>query len=386
MEATLATPTSMKMLERHYIVESRRQDLSLTLSKALFFSLMMDGSTDHSNADNELLLVLWCDPDGSDEKIHTRMSYLSIHKPHHVTAEGLFQPLRYGLQCLGIQSITQEACSKLVGIGTDGAAANVAANGLKGLVERELDWIFWMWCLAQRHELAIKDALHGTSFDLLDEMLLHLYYLSLKSPKKCTELESIVTDLKGAFELSEGGGRPIRACGTCWVCHKLSALRRVLSKYGAYTAHLATLSEDSSVKPADRTKFKGYLRKWVDAKYLLGCALFVDLLTPCAIFLKCMQADDLDILGALTNLLRTVKEKNKLNVKPLDLWPTYAATLKKITESDGEWVYQGQVLEKFLEGKSYFKSKYQEYCTQVTARICTRLSWSDMQLETSSSF
>ena len=61
----------------HYMAESRRQDLSLTLSKAKFFSLMMDGSTDQSNANNELLLVLWCDPDGAGEKIHTRMSYLS---------------------------------------------------------------------------------------------------------------------------------------------------------------------------------------------------------------------------------------------------------------------------------------------------------------------
>ena len=31
--------------------------------------------------------------------------------------------------------------------GTDGASANIAANGLKGLVEQELNWVFWMWCL-----------------------------------------------------------------------------------------------------------------------------------------------------------------------------------------------------------------------------------------------
>ncbi len=117
----------------------------------------MDGSTDQSNTDNELLLVLWCDPNGADEKIHTRMSVLSVHKPQHVTAQGLLQSLQYGLQCLGIQSVTKDACSKLVGIATDGAPVNVASNGLKGLVERELDWIFWMWCLAHRLELAIKD-------------------------------------------------------------------------------------------------------------------------------------------------------------------------------------------------------------------------------------
>ena len=85
------------------------------------------------------------------------------------------------------------------------------------------------------------------------------------------------------------------------------------------------------MKPVDRAKFKGYLKKWVDAKYLLGCAIFIDLLTPCAIFSKSMQADELDILGALNCLLRTVKETNKLSAKSLDQWPTYAATIKNIT-------------------------------------------------------
>ncbi len=158
-----------------------------------------------------------------------------------------------------------------MGIATDGATANVAGNGLKGLVERELEWIFWMWCLAHRLELAIKDALRTTCLDQLGEMLLRLYYIYKKSPKKCTELESIVTDLEGTLHFTdEGSGvQPIRACGTRWVCHKLSAMKRVLCKYGAYTAHLAALSEDSL---ADRAKFKGYLEKWVDDKYLLGCA------------------------------------------------------------------------------------------------------------------
>ena len=90
----------------------------------------------------------------------------------------------------------------------------------------------------------------------------------------------------------DGGLRPIRTCGTRCVMHKLSAMKRVISKFGAYTAHLTTLSEDSSVKSVDRCKFRGYLRKWTDAKYLLRCALFVDFLTSCSIFSKSMQADE----------------------------------------------------------------------------------------------
>ena len=76
----------------------------------------MDGSTDQSNADNIFLLVLWYAQNGDDEKAYTRMSFLCVHKPKAVTAEGMFQSLQYGLQCLSIQLVTKEACSKLVGL------------------------------------------------------------------------------------------------------------------------------------------------------------------------------------------------------------------------------------------------------------------------------
>ena len=106
----------------------------------------------------------------------------------------------------------------------------------------------------------------------------------------------------------DSGIKPVRASGSTWVAHKLSAMKRVLSKYGAYTNHLAALSKDSSVKAVDRAKLSGYYKKWVDAKYILGCAVFVDLLTTCTIFSKCMQCDEVDILGAMSSLLKTLKE------------------------------------------------------------------------------
>ena len=60
--------------------------------------------------------------------------------------------------------------------------------------------------------------------------------------------------------------RPVRASGTRWVSHKVEAMKRVLSKFGAYTSHLVALSEDTNVR--DRTKLKGFVTKWTDAKYL----------------------------------------------------------------------------------------------------------------------
>lgn len=108
-----------------------------------------------------------------------------------------------------------------------------------------------------------------------------------------------------------------------------------LSKYEAYTAHLTQLSKGSSVKAVDQAKLKGYLRKWIDAQYLLGCPVFVDVLLPCSIFSKSMQSDSLDIIGALTCLVRTVKETKKLRDKPLPQWPTYSTTISKVVVKMG---------------------------------------------------
>ena len=74
----------------HYIAESIRQDLLSAIANASFFSLLIDGSTDKSNTDNELLVVVWYDNGSKDEKVHARISFLSVSRPESVTADGLF--------------------------------------------------------------------------------------------------------------------------------------------------------------------------------------------------------------------------------------------------------------------------------------------------------
>ena len=94
------------------------------------------------------------------------------------------------------------------------------------------------------------------------------------------------------------------------------------------------------MKAADCAKLKGYLKKWVNAKYILGCAAFVDLLTPFSVFSRSMQSDNLDILAAITHLVNTLNETNKLSSKPLEQWKTYGDTLKKVQGEKGQPVYQ----------------------------------------------
>ena len=90
-------------------------------------------------------------------------------------------------------------------MGTDGASANIAIRGLKGLVEAKLDLICWMWCLTHRLELAIKNALTGTAFDHIDDMLTRLFYLCSKSSKKCTSTLVYATFFKLAQQLPKPG-------------------------------------------------------------------------------------------------------------------------------------------------------------------------------------
>ena len=53
------------------------------------------------------------------------MEYFTVVQPQAVTESAL----------PGLGITEAEKCLKLVGIGTDGAAANITAAGLKGLVE-----------------------------------------------------------------------------------------------------------------------------------------------------------------------------------------------------------------------------------------------------------
>ncbi len=142
--------------------------------------------------------------------------------------------------------------------------------------------------------------------------------------------------------------------------------RNAANEVCAYTNHLAALSQDNTLKSTYRAKMKGYYDQWIDGKYLLGCALFVDLYSPFVILSKLMQKDDLDILAALSGLLNYVKELDKLKSKPLTQWPVFAATLNKCTIVGELFTYQYQELKRFSVAKAYYENNYSDYCDRIT--------------------
>lgn len=238
----------------------------------------MDGSTDAGKIEDELVVIMTFCKDDSAKEVRSFARYLSVKEPKKADTAGLIACLQEALQPLGVVDELNKTSILsgnliLIGGGTDRASVNISGqNGMKGKMQKKLEWLFWAWCFAHRLELACKDSFVSKTFTSITDMLLRLYYLYSKSPKKLRELSDFVSELGEVFELLKGGDAPIRSQGSRWISHKRQALQRVIDRYGAYISHLTALSVDSSVNNADKAKLKGYLSKWQQGKMLIGCA------------------------------------------------------------------------------------------------------------------
>ena len=373
----------------HYIAESQRTTFINTLSTMHFYSFLMDGTTDAGNVEDELIVIMGFQKDDTAGEVGTFARYFSLEVPAKADADGLIGCLQKAVGAIGpsvpgensVLSKTNVLETKpiLVGGGTDGASVNVASqNGMRGKMQRELPWLFWSWCYAHRLELACKDSFTSNLFRSVSEMLLRLYSLYSRSPKKLRELTDLVSDLKQVFEFPESGDTPLRSEGSRWISHKRQALQRIIEHYGAYMSHLMTLIEDSSVSSADRSRLRGFLVKWQQGKMLMGCALYVDVLKAPSILSKALQAEKLDIVLGLQNIVKSKKAlKSLTDADPLQ-WPTVKIVRNRIKNGNE---YQGATLkrvdEEMLES---CKNQALADVRRLEENMRERLEWSDMKL------
>ena len=357
-----------------YIARAQREALAAQLAKAKYFSIQADGSTYSGNVEDELYLVVYFDPYTQNGKVHIRNKFLTVRRPAHSNAEGLYECFIRALT----YAVIPDWENKLVGFGSDGASVNIGANGLKGYLEKAVPWVLVFWCLAHRLELALKDFLKGTLFSEIYEMLLRLYFLYEKSPKKCPELDGVVASLRECLESTdlpdEGGNRPKRACGTRFISHKVAAIGRFLDRYGAYIAHLTSLSEDSSVRAVDRQKLKGYLLKWRETKIVIGCALFHDILQPAAVMCKSLQDDEVCIVGAIVVVLKTAQAITNLQTVAFEDLNTVKKVLARVQKGSGLKVtYQGAILAHYDQGVAFLQAHKNKYAESVVSCLKERV-------------
>ena len=124
---------------------------------------------------------------------------------------------------------------------------NIAAGRLRGHLEESVPQVV-IWCLAHPLELSLKDALKGTLFTFIEDMLLRACYSYHKSPKKCRELDEVVVSLQISFGrqrnamLKDGANTPVRACGAQFVSHEVTAIHRPIDQF----CHLKTLEKSAA--------------------------------------------------------------------------------------------------------------------------------------------
>ncbi len=129
----------------HFIAKSQRDAFLKTFSQKSFFSIMMDGTTDSGNLEDELVVVLYCHKDDASGVIRSCTRYLSIENPKRADTDGC---LGMSLEKVGVENLRdkQQMLSTkpiLVGGGTDGASVNVGQHkSLKQEMQKHMPWMF----------------------------------------------------------------------------------------------------------------------------------------------------------------------------------------------------------------------------------------------------
>ena len=179
----------------------------------------------------------------------------------------------------------QDWRSKLVRICLDRAAVNLGVRrGLATLLRGEVPWLVAIHCLNHQLELATKSAFSKTFMDDVASVLMNLYYVYEKSPKRLRELREL------ADILEESIRKPEKAHGTRWLQHKSRALNPLIIGYPVIQnvcAHLESMAlEEYHTKPTDKICFKGYLKKLTSFKFVLHMLFFDSLLNPLAVVMS----------------------------------------------------------------------------------------------------
>ena len=274
-----------------YCGKEIKQQLNSDLAKAKFYSVLCDGSTDNSVKENEVIYALYFDPvpRGSDS-VEVKIGFLEMNYLNDQSASGLTAAIKSSFQSIGITET-----NKLIGFTSDGASVNRGdKNSVNTSLRENSPWLVFIWCIAHHLELAIENALQGTIFDTIDEMILRLFYVYQKAPKKLRQLRELHEIYKGAMDFLSDSCKTKKASGTRWISHKLGARKTCLDKWGIYIQHLEGFAEDKSYKPKDREKMKGYLRKWKKTEIPFMLALFIDMLEIPSILSRSFQADIID--------------------------------------------------------------------------------------------
>ena len=167
----------------------------------------------------------------------------------------------------------------------------------------------------------------------VETSLMYLLYLYKQSFKKHRERKIFYELLQAQFEMFSAEVRPLKTSWTLRIDHEIGAMGRLIKKFGLYTMHLQNVIT-ATHSSKDKSTVEGKFKKMYDAKVLLRCALFKDVLADAKVFSLLMQNQNKDILK-----ISEAVESTKNSYHPL----------RKKLEKNPEHVFQLLTLKMVIE-------------------------------------
>ena len=329
---------------------------------------MCDGSTDNSVIEKECIYILFTDSD----TLELNLCFFSLQDLPSQDAHGIFSAIKNAFEEKDLVDLIE----RIVFLASDGAAVNTGLNnGLIKLFQDEMPWIAFIWCIAHRLELSIKDALE-TWIQPVNTNLKNLYYMYEKSSKKTRELKELFDVLKDIFIFENQEVKPHRATGTRWIAHKLKALQNYIDKFGLYVSHIENIIADTS-KKTDKATLQGKLKLLTKTStFLLSCVLY-DLLQPVRDLSLQTQKDENNLIITMDMIESThkryirLKQKLENDAELIFSFPCTKRVIAGINVTDEKYFYQDVLLQGFEKAKKYVEGQVFD----IVSAICREFDY-----------
>lgn len=247
------------------IAEVQQLEMQNHLKQCKFAAVIVDGSTDSSSIENEMVYIQTC-LNGS-----TKTNFVRCCQIQRGNAIGIVEAIKKSVETLLPWS---DFVEKLVALGSDGASVMLGKhNGVIALLQSEQPSVIAVHCSGHRLELAFKDSLKKFPLaEKISTLLSGLYYMYRNSPLNRTNLKQAYHCLNMKVLL------PTRVSGSRWVGHMLRALNNFMTGYPAFRLHLEQLAA-SKERSDSKSKAVGFL-KLIRSRSIIMMGLFMqDILT-----------------------------------------------------------------------------------------------------------
>ncbi|CAB4036862.1 Hypothetical predicted protein [Paramuricea clavata] len=151
-----------------------------------------------------------------------------------------------------------------------------------------------------------------------------LSYTYQNSGKRLRKLCALNEILKDVYKFENEEVKPTKSIGTCWIDHKLCAMKLFIDKRGLYLSHIQNVIADT-MKKNDKPKLEGISIRFSATK-MCHVPMYVDILEPARqLSLTTQKTEEINIIKQVQAVDRTLK-KYKIMLAKVDEDPAAAAS------------------------------------------------------------